>query len=152
VRKAPLNYIATTALGILLWVVTGIFVGNYLAEEVSLRAFTVERFLYLYRLVSAAIAGIGLVACYYWFYYGSREQTAAELDRARRVWIGLVVGMFSFAAGGVGTMTVIFRTETFPIVQYTIFFVVMSIHTYILFWLCSLFFSPRTVEYVPVGK
>jgi len=152
VRNAPLNYIATTALGILLWVITGIFVGNYLAEEVSLRAFTVERFLYLYRVVSAAIAAIGLVACYYWFYYGSREQTASELDRARRVWVGLVVGMFSFAAGGVGTMTVIFRTETFPIVQYTIFFFVMSIHTYVLFWLCSLFFSPRTVEFVPVGK
>ena len=151
-RNAPLNYIAATALAVLLWVITGIFVGNYLAQEIALRAFTVERFLFLYRVVSAVVAGIGLVSCYYWFYYGGLEQTAADLDRARRVWITLITGMIGFAASGVGTMVVIFRTETFPVIQYTIFFAVMSIHTYIMFWACSLFFSPRTVEFVPVGK
>jgi hypothetical protein len=151
-RSAPLNYVAATALAIFLWVVTGIFVGNYLAEEVALRAFTVERFLFLYRVVSAAIAGVGLLSCYYWFYYGGREETAADLDRARRVWFGLVVGMFGFAAGGMGTMVVIFRTETFLLMQYAIFFLVMSVHTYIVFWICTLLFSPRTVEFVPVGK
>jgi hypothetical protein len=151
-RSAPLNYVAATALAIFLWVVTGIFVGNYLSEEVALRAFTVERFLFLYRVVSAAIAGIGLLSCYYWFYYGGREETAADLDRARRVWFGLIVGMFGFAAGGMGTMVVIFRTETFLLMQYAIFFLVMSVHTYIVFWICTLLFSPRTVEFVPVGK
>jgi len=151
-RRAPLNYIATTALAILLWVVTGIFVGNYLAGEVALRAFTIEGFLFLYRVASAVIAGIGLLACYYWFYYGSQEETAMDLNRARRVWVSLIVGMFGFAAGGVGTLVVIFRTETFLLLQYVIFFLVMSLHTYIIFWICTLLFSPRTVEFVPVGK
>lgn len=151
-RSAPFNYIAATTIVILLWVINGILVGNYLAEEVALRAFTVERFVFLYRVVSGVIAGIGLVSCYYWFYYGGQEQTAAELDRASRVWGGLILGMFAFSAIGVGTMAIIFRSETFPLAQYAIFFGVMSVHTYVIFYACSLFFSPRTVEFVPVGK
>ncbi len=152
IRSAPYNYIAATTIVLLLWVINGILVGNYLSEEVALRAFTVERFVFLYRVVSGIIAAIGLVSCYYWFYYGGQEQTAAELDRASRIWGGLILGMFAFAAGGVGAMAAIFRTETFPIAQYAIFFAVMSVHTYAVFYICSLFFSPRTVEYVPFGK
>lgn len=151
-RKAPINYVIATTVALIFWIVTGFLVGNYLAENVSLRQFTVERFVFLYRLTSGVIAAVGLLGCYYWFYYGNREETASDLGKAKGMWLRLLITMFTFSVGGVGTMVAIFRTETFPLVQYAIFFGVMSLHTYAMFWICSLFLSPRTVEYVPLGK
>jgi hypothetical protein len=45
----------------------------------------------------------------------------------------------------------IFRGAIFTTTQYAIFFAVMSAHTYLFYWLCTLALSPQTVKYVPWG-
>ncbi len=150
-RKTPLNYIVTLAMGGLIWLATGLWVANYLKFKVALMTATVDDFVGIYRIILAAAAVLGLLICFYWYYYGGREATAGELPRAKRVWTVSFFGQLMLAVLAVVTLIAIFRNALFTTSQYVIFFAVMSAHTYLFFWLCTLIMSPRTVKYVPWG-
>ena len=150
-RSAPLNYIVTIAIGGLVWLGTGYWAANYLRFNVSLFSVTADYFVGIYRIVLAVAAMLGLLICYYWYYYGSRESTAGELSRAKNVWTLSFFGQLAVAVLAVVTLIAVFRNAVFTTAQYAIFFMVMSVHTYVFFWLCTLLMSPRTVKHVPWG-
>jgi predicted histidine transporter YuiF (NhaC family) len=151
-RNAPLNYVISLALSGLLWLGTGYWVANYLKFNVSLGMdTTVNYFIGVYRIVLAAAAVLGLLICFFWYYYGNRERTAGNLEGAKRVWTLSFFGQMALAVAAVVAIIALFRNAVFTTTQYAIFFAVMSAHTYLFYWLCTLFLSPRTVKYVPWG-
>lgn len=150
-RNAPLNYIITLAVGGLMWLGTGYWTATYLRRNVSLLETTVGYFVSIYRIVLAVAAVIGLLICYLWYYYGSRDTTAGDLDRAKSIWTISFFGQLMVAILAVIALVFIFQNAIFTTTQYVIFFTVMSAHTYLFYWLCTLFLSPRTVKYIPWG-
>lgn len=151
-RNAPLNYVISLALGGLLWLVTGFWVANYLKFNVSLgMGTTVNYFIAVYRIVLAVAAVLGLSICFFWYYYGDRESTAGNLTAAKRVWKLSFFGQLALAVVAVVVIIVIFRDAIFTTTDYLIFFAVMSAHTYLFYWLCTLVLSPRTVKHIPWG-
>lgn len=151
-RSAPLNYLISVAFGGLLWLGTGYWVANYLKFNVSLGVgTTVDYFVGVYRIVLAMAGVIGLLTCFFWFYYGSQEGTASNLEEAKRVWAISFFVQLALSIVAVVTIFAIFKNAIFTAAQYAIFFAVMSAHTYLFYWLCTLVLSPRTVKYIPWG-
>ena len=144
-RNAPLNYLITLAFGGLAWLLSAMIVGNYLSINVPLMNATVEEFLGLYRLLLAfsVVLAVGL-ACF-WFFKGGRPDTAGKLPQARRQWDVLI--LITVVLGVVLTFVLVFlfSDETFALAHYAIFFGMFSLCSWLLFWVATLFLSPRTV-------
>lgn len=151
-RTAPLNYLITLALGGLAWFVAAIVVGNYLGENVSLLDASVEGFLGQYRTLLALAVALALGLCFYWYFYGSRPETAGRLPQAKRRWAALFLTALAAGLALVFALVLLFRAETFTLGQYALFFAAVSLNTYVLFWLSTLLMSPRTVINVPWGR
>jgi hypothetical protein len=151
-RRAPLNYLITIALGCVLWAVTGFVVGNYLGDSVVLQVLTTDDFLMIYRLALMAASALGIASCLYWYFYGSRKSTAGRLPEARRFWLISFVLLCTVAAAELVTLVVMFRAEALTVGNFAIVFLMLSLQTFVFFWLCTFLMSPRAVEYVPWGK
>jgi H+/Cl- antiporter ClcA len=151
-RKAPMNYLLTAALAALAWVGTAIYLGGYLGERVTLESAPMETFLSVYRLILLVVAALGLAICCYWYFYGAKPAAGADIRGARQVWRISLIMQIVLAAGAVIALVLAFPNDRLENVQYLIVFASGSAQTWILFWLCSFFLSPRAVEHVPYGR
>ena len=151
-RSAPLNYLLALGLAGVLWLLASFVLGNWLANNVGLVGMTIQEFVGTYRTVLTVAAVIGLVLTFAWFYYGSRPRTAGELPKARRVWDTLALVAFGVAVVLVIALVVLFGDEQFSLLQYVLFFLAASAVTWVLFWVSSLPWSPKTVMNVPRGR
>ena len=151
-RSAPLNYLITFVVAGLLWAVLALVLGNALSTRVALNVATVEDFVQLYRVVLsvAALGGFGLAA--YWFWVGSRPDTVGNLERTKRLWRILLFAALALSVALLVVLLVLFADETFTAGQYATFYGALSVLTWVLFWGATFFLSPRTVQYLPVGK
>lgn len=151
-RSAPLNYLVTFVLAGLLWALLALVLGNSLSTSVALNETTVEDFVRLYRLVLSAAALAGFALSAYWFWVGSRPTTVGSLERVKRLWRVLLFAALALAVALLVVLLVLFADETFTAGQYVTFFAALSVLTWVLFWGATFFLSPRTVQYLPVGK
>ncbi len=150
--RSPFNYLITLMIGAIVWIGTGVVLGNYLSENVSLAMLTEDEFKQYYRIVLAATAGLGVLITFIWYIYGARDATALALERARRFWFIIFTSEFIAAVAAVVTMVVLFIDEELEIVNYLLFFLVLGVHTFLFFWICSFYLSPRSVKYIPLFK
>ena len=151
-RSAPLNYLITFVLTGLLWVLTALILGGHFGNTVALAVATVEDFVQTYRILVSVAAVLGLLLAFWWYYYGSRPSTVGELDRAKRVWTLLFFLGLALAVAVLVALLVVFREESFTVSEYALFFGVLSLHTWLLFWIATLLMSPRTVQTIPWGR
>lgn len=151
-NKSPLNYLVTLAIGAVLWVVSAVIVGNVLSESITLATIGVEEFLAFYRIILAVAAFIGISNSFYWYFYGSKDSTAGELERAKRIWTQSFIGQITSAAGIVFVLGFKFLSEGIVLRDYLIFFGLASLHTYIFFLFCTFLMSPINVERIPLFK
>jgi len=151
-RSAPLNYLVTFVIAGLLWAVLGLVLGNSLSTSVALNVATVEDFVRLYRIVLsvAALGGFALTA--YWYFVGSRPNTVGNLQSVKRLWRVLLLTALALSVALLVVLLVLFSDETFTGLQYVIFYAAISALTWLLFWASTFFLSPRTVQYLPIGK
>ncbi len=151
-RKAPMNYLITLAMAAVLWFLTAILLGNYLGDRIALETATTDTFVRIYRLILVVATLLGAGNCCYWYFYGSKESTGANIGGARRVWRFSLIAQIATAAAAVIALVLVFPNERLETVEYLLVFAAASVHAWIFFWLCSFFFSPRPVEFVPYGK
>jgi|ERR1041385_960924 hypothetical protein len=151
-RRQPLNYIFTIALGSMLWLAGAILAGNYFGENLTFNEITPDDFLGLYRIVLAVAAGAAVAVCWIWYFYGARPTTAAKIKSARRLWFSIFALLVLVAGSAVGVIAIRFLREPFAMINYLSFFGIVSVLTYGLFWIATFFMSPPTVEYVVPGK
>lgn len=151
-NKSPLNYLVTLAIGAVLWVVSAVIVGNVLSESITLATINVEDFLAIYRIALAIAAFIGISNSFYWYFYGSKDSTAGELDRAKRIWNQSFIAQITVAAGVVFVLGLKFLKEGIVLKDYLIIFGLVSLHTYIFFWFCTFLMSPINVERIPLFR
>ena len=151
-RSAPLNYLVTFVLAGLLYALLALVLGNTLSTRVALTVATVEDFVRLYRVVLgiAAAGGFGLAA--YWFFVGSRPNTVGNLQSVKRLWRVLLFIALALSVALLVVLLVLFSDETFTGLQYVTFYAALSALTWVLFWGTTFFLSPRTVQYLPIGK
>jgi hypothetical protein len=147
-----LNYLATIVIGALLWVVLGILLGNYLGDTVSLQSMTTDQFLTLYRGTLGAVAVVAILQCLYWYYYGSRSNVSSRLPDARRLWVSSLCVQVIVAVIALVVLILQLHGEALAGTNYVTFFVVLLLQTVALFWVSTLVFSPRAVEYIPWGR
>lgn len=69
-NKSPMNYLITIAFGAILWIATAIFYGGTFSESLMLAESTPEEFLANFRIMLGVAAGLGILTCVYWYYYG----------------------------------------------------------------------------------
>ncbi|GAB5534705.1 MAG: hypothetical protein Rubg2KO_09540 [Rubricoccaceae bacterium] len=151
-RSAPLNYLVTFVIAGLLWALLGLVLGNSLSTSVALNVATVEEFVRLYRIVLsvAALGGFALTA--YWYFVGSRKNTVGNLQSVKRLWRVLLLTALALSVALLVVLLVLFSDETFTGLQYVTFYAAISALTWLLFWGATFFLSPRTVQYLPIGK
>jgi len=150
-RGLPLGLVLSivTAAALVLWVLTSFLTASYIGDSVTLVSLALDSFVVLYRAALAGAALAGLLGTVVWLLYGSRPGRALGLDQARRVWITLWFIELCAASGVVVGMVVRMIVETLSPGNLAFLFVMMSLHTWVFFWICSLLFSPRTVERLP---
>ncbi|MFQ5640005.1 MAG: hypothetical protein ACE5IR_18655 [bacterium] len=151
-RKSPFNYLITLIIGAILWIGTGVALGNFLAENAILAVLTEDEFKMYYRIVLAVTAGLGVAIAFTWYLYGARDATALALQRARRVWLIIFVSELTAAIAAVVTLVILFMDEGLEIVSYLLFFLALAVHTFLFFWICSFYLSPRSVKYIPLFR
>lgn len=151
-NKSPLNYLITTALGAILWVVIAIFIGGALSESLMLAVSTPEDFAANLRIFLGIAALIGIINSLYWFYYGALDSTAGNLGKARRVWIGSFVIQIVISVALLVILIIINLAEGILTTDWLIIFGLFSLLTWFFFWLCTFLMSPRTVKYIPLFK
>ncbi len=143
-----MNYLITFAVGAVVWIITGLVMADYLSETISLATMTIEDFLLWYRIAITAVGVIALLSTYYWFNYGSKDETARNLDSAKRTWTVLFVVQIIVAVVALLVLVVAFLDEGLLIGDYLLIFLALSLHSYIFFWLCTFLMSPTAVKYL----
>ena len=151
-RQAPLNYLVTIVLGCLLWVATALVAGQQMGDAVVLQAMTTTQFVQTYEGVVAGAAALGVLGALAWYAYGSRESVAGRLADARRTWTLLLTGEVVVAAVALLVLVFSFRAESLTAANFVEMLALLMLQTAVLFWGCTLLFSPRAVEYIPWGK
>lgn len=151
-NKSPLNYLITIAVGGILWVITAVVSGDLLGEGISLATMSIEDFLFRYRIALAVAAVSGILNSFYWYFYGGKDSSAGDLDRAKRIWNQSFIGQIVTAAVVLVVLVFMLMTEGVTLKYYLIIFGLTSLHTYIFFWLCTFLMSPINVERIPLFK
>ncbi len=151
-NKSPLNYLITIALGGILWIITAVFYGDKLSQSVILSTATPEDFVANLRIYLGIAAGLGILMSVYWYYYGSQEKVAGELNLARKKWWTLFIFLLIACAGVLFGLIFKNLKEGIASSDWIIVFILISLHTWFFYWLCTYLMSPRTVKFIPLFK
>jgi len=151
-RKSPLNYLVTIAIGAILWVVTAIFYGGTFSESLMLAVSTPEEFLANFRIMLGVAAGLGILNCIIWYSHGNSNSTAGNLGRAKRVWWALFIVQIVISVGVLLALVFMNLSEGILTKDWLITFGLISLLTWIFFWFCTFTMSPRTVKNIPLFK
>lgn len=150
-NKSPLNYLLTAAIGALFWFFAAILPATYLTD-VTLASKYPEDLAVELQLIFGIGTILSVAFSCYWYFYGDREKVAGELAKAQTKWRTMLLLQFINAV--ILTLVVVFqnREEGIEPDRYGIYFAINVLLTFCLFWLTTFFFSPRTVQYIPLGK
>ncbi len=151
-NKSPLNYLISVAIIAILWVVFAIFMGDYFSQKPNLADKTPESFANDLRIIFGIGAFIAIICICYWFYYGSLESTASEMDRAKRKWNGNFIFLIIVSVCLTVTLIIMNMKQGIQPQWFCMYFGVLSALTFISFWITSFLLSPLTVKYIPLGK
>lgn len=151
-NKSPINHIATIAIGVVLWVIFGILMASFLSESPNLHDKDSTVLAGELRFVFGVGVLLSLASSSYWYYYGSLESTAGELPKAKNKWRLLFFTQLVLAI--VLTLVIILMNMSQEIEAkwFIIYFALISVLTFLLFWVATFLMSPRTVKFVPFGK
>jgi hypothetical protein len=75
-----------------------------------------------------------------------------NLQSVKRLWRVLLLTALALSVALLVVLLVLFSDETFTGLQYVTFYGALSTLTWLLFWGATFFLSPRTVQYLPIGK
>lgn len=151
-NKSPLNYLITIALGVILWVATAIMYGGSFSESLVLASTTPEAFLANFRIVLALATVAGIGNSLYWFYYGNLDSTAGKLSKAKKVWWISFITQLIISVACLFILVIVNLTEGILTKDWLVIYMLISLHAWVFFWLCTFLMSPRTVQYIPLFK
>ena len=151
-NKSPVNHIITIAAGAVLWVVFAILLGASLSENPNLASKDPTVLAGELRLIFGIGVLLSLICCSYWYYYGSREKVAGELPSAKSKWRVLFFLQLILAIALTVLLVVMNMTQGIEPKWFIIYFALLSVLTFILFWVATYLMSPRTVKYIPFGR
>jgi hypothetical protein len=151
-NKSPLNYLITAAFGIILWVITAVFFGSAFSESLMLAESTPEDFAGNLRLMLGIAAIIGLFNCFYWYYYGGKDSTAGDLVKAKRIWLFSFIFQLVASIGAFFGLVILNLSDGILVTDWLILYLLISLNTWVFFWICTFFMSPDNVKNVVLGK
>jgi len=151
-NRSPLNYLITIALGAILWVIFAIFIGGAFSESLMLAEATPEDFLANFQIVLGIATICGIVICIYWYYFGGLDSTAGNLGKAKRVWWISFILLIIVSVILLFALVFINLTEGILTKDWLIIYAILSVLTWVFFWISTFLMSPRTVKYIPLLK
>jgi hypothetical protein len=151
-NKSPINYLLTAVIGAVLWAVMAIFLASYFSENPSLATKYPQDLATELRFVFGlgTLLSVGL-ACY-WYYYGSQDKVAGESQVAKTKWRSLFFVQILIAVALTFVIVIQNRNEGIEPEWFIIYFGVLCLLTFVLFWVSTFLFSPRTVKFIPFGR
>lgn len=147
-----MNYLATLALGGLLWAVFAIFMAGTLTEGPSLATLAPEDLASQLRAVFGVAALLSIALACYWYFYGEQPTTATRLPEARSKYTQLFMSLLFTAVAATAVIWYLDRNEGMEPKWFGIYFGINLALTAVLYWLATFLFSPRAVENVPYAK
>ena len=151
-NKSPINYLLTAVIGAILWVIFAIFLASYFSENPSLAAKYPEDLAAELRLIFGAGTLLSIIFACYWYYYGSQEKVAGELPAAKTKWRAMFFTQILISVILAFAIIMMNKNEGIESQWFIMYFGVLCVLTFILFWITTFLFSPRTVKFVPFGK
>ena len=151
-KNAPMNYLATVALGGILWAVFAIFLISTFTEGPSLAIKSPEDLATQLRAVFGIAALLGIAMACYWYLYGNQPATATKLTEAKGKYTQLFLSLVSIAIGLTAILWYLNKAEGMEPKWFAIYFGVNMVLTAVLYWLTTFLFSPRAVENLPYAK
>ena len=151
-RKKPLNYLLTAALGAVLWVVFAILLGQYLSSSPTLSTKDPTQLASELQIIFGSGVIISILSAWYWYFYGSQENTAGELNIAKRKWMGLFIFQIILSVILIVVIVIMNRDQGIEPKWHLVYFSISALLTFILFWAATLIMSPNTVRTIPIGQ
>ena len=151
-NKSPINYLLTAATGVILWVIFAILLGSYLSENPNLSDKDPTDLAGELRIIFGLGVLLSIISACYWFYYGSLEKTAGDLNGAKSKWRNLFI--FQIVLSVALTLVIILTniSQGIEAKWFCLYFAILALLTFILFWITTYLMSPRTVKFIPLGK
>ncbi len=151
-NKSPVNYLLTTAIIAVVWVIFAVLMSPFLSESPNLADKDPADLASLLQIIFGAAALITVCSCCYWYYYGSLEKTAGEIKKAKQKWVMLFISEIIISVSLTFTIIMLNLAQGIEASWYSIYFGIIALLTFVLFWLTTFLMSPRTVKYIPFGK
>jgi hypothetical protein len=86
----------------------------------------------------------------YWYYYGGLGSTAGNMEKAKKIWWTSLILQVLVTIVLLLVLVLLNLAEGILTTDWLIILGLISIHTWILFWFCTFFMSPRTVKNLPL--
>ena len=152
-HESPLNYIAGLLLAALLWVVLAVLFVAPFVDSVSLQEMDSETFSAHYQLLLGLANILSFLLVAFWFYQSGKASTLGDLPAARRRWFVFFAAEIVIAALLTLGMVAWHTGEGLTSINYLLFILLVSLCSYIYFWICTFMWSPNGVLYViPLKK
>ncbi len=135
-----------------MWFITAIALGGVIGNGVSLSSMSVEDFLAKYRVALGIAALFGIINLCYWYSYGGSDKSAGDYGRSKSIWNISFIVQIVLAGVIEAILVIMLLKEGVSTGYYLIIFGLLSLHTYLYFWVCSLVMSPPNVQHIPLGK
>jgi hypothetical protein len=147
-HERPLNYIAALLMAALLWVVLAVLLAGSFVDRVSLREMDSETFSAHYQMLLGLANLLSFFFVALWFYQSGKASTLGDLPAARRRWF-VLFGIEIVIAALLTLGMVFWHTgEGLTNLNYLLFILLVSLCSYIYFWICTFLWSPTGVLYV----
>jgi hypothetical protein len=143
--------IAPVVLG-LIWLMIVMFGGDYFANNLAFESVDVEDYIFIFKILFAISVATTLVFVYIWYVYGGSKSVTLNLKGAATTWWILFLLSFIDSVGSISFYIFKFESESLGVNHQIILFVLLSMATYIPFYILTLLLSPLNVKYTVPGR
>jgi len=149
---SALRYLYSLSVSGVVWLIAGLYLGNYLTDTITFQEMTPEDFSSIFKIVMVACSSFGFVLTSIWFIYGSTESVTLKMGKAKNVWvINFIISLIASIVAVV-IMGVICKAESLEPLNYVIISLCSFLTLCFNYWICTFFWSPPNVKYIPLFK
>jgi hypothetical protein len=149
---SALRYLYSLSVSGVVWLIAGLYLGNYLTDTITFQEMTPEDFSSIFKIVMVACSSLGFVLTSIWFIYGSTESVTLKMGKAKNVWvINFIISLIASIVAVV-IMGVICKAESLESLNYVIISLCSFLTLCFNYWICTFFWSPPNVKYIPLFK
>ncbi|NUM70715.1 MAG: hypothetical protein HUU43_07690 [Ignavibacteriaceae bacterium] len=148
-RKSPVNYLLALVIIVIFWLITGLLLGGFFSDSITLAEKSSEDFYFEYQLVSGIASLLTFLLVSLWFVYGSDDKVLSKQNEAKSKYTTFFISCVMVGVIAAVVLFILNASEGIDIVSSMLMFVVQILNTLLAFWLATFISSPSNVENIP---